>query len=78
MSFFWVTFQEGGAGTIEAKDADEAVELAADIEGPVLSAGILPYPAGPYLSHIDHPAFCLTPETCQGHTACRRRPSCSE
>lgn len=64
--YYWVLFESGRRGTLEAPDSVKAAEKAAAM-GPVKSIDRLPYAAKPYLENIGAPAFCWNPEECKGN-----------
>ena len=77
MSFYWVEFEDGQKGTIEADGIEDAHNTARavnpDSPREVFS---LPYPAEPTLMKIDTPTFCWKPNECKGRTSCPGKPSC--
>lgn len=78
---FWVTFETGVPGCVEAKSEQEAREIATGIQGKVVSVACLPYPARPRLNAREQgacPSFCFTPSECVGRSSCPRRMSCCD
>lgn len=81
MRTFWVEFVDGTAGSVQAKDADTAREIAERETGGkgAVSAAELPYPAEPQIHNENGcPPFCYSPSQCKGHTSCPHRYACSE
>lgn len=79
MTAFWVTFTSGQGVCVEAESKGQARRLVEnEVPRVVRSIEQLPYPATPRVGlKTDCPAFCYTPNTCKGRSACPRRPSCT-
>lgn len=86
MANFWVDFEDGSAGYVEAKDMREAATIADEKTGKKSkSVRTLPYPADPIIHrgepHPEYghcPAFCYTPKQCAGKSSCPKSYACSE
>ena len=92
MQAYWLTFTDGSHGCCEGQSGYDSKIIAEDITGKTVagkefkdfSAEILPYPAEPIIWQFNHPihgsmpTFCISPETCKGHTSCPRSYACSE
>lgn len=83
---YWVRFDEGAPGCVQAANHAEARDLAEAKTGRgVVEVKELPYPASPRLVTYDSgagygvtPSFCIDPQSCQGFTSCPKRRSCTE
>jgi hypothetical protein len=82
---WWVTFQDGSTGCVEAPTEAKAITLASELQGrPATTAQRLPYPAQPRLNAVsqgDHgpcPSFCWIPRACAGRLSCPRPRSCDD
>ena len=85
MHAFWVVFENGHKGCVEADSAESAATIGGEVVGfKATSVKRLPHPADPRINkHIDPkygvtPSFCFKPEQCCGNTACPQRYSCTE
>lgn len=75
--FYWVTFSDHDAGTIEAISFTEAQRIAGGIGTPA-TIETLPYPASPGLFRTTAtPSFCYSPARCSGATACPNTIACT-
>lgn len=75
--FFWTTFKNRKAGTIEAVDRLQAGERAAAF-GVVDNVFVMPYPRAPKLEvESNVPSFCYGGLECLNRTSCPKRPSCT-
>jgi hypothetical protein len=82
----WVTFNDGTAGYVEAKAAEDAMRIGQEKTGKEpFSAERLPYPARPIIHQEPPrdgwpvcPPFCYTPKKCAGRGSCPHRYACSE
>ena len=80
LNFYWVSFESGSAGCVQAVDMAAANERVAVIGVPQ-SVKILPYAAKPYLFPDDMqgvPDLCYQPNVCAGSSACPNARACSE
>ena len=77
---YWVTFENGQKGCVEAADIASALRTGADYIGKkAVSAERLPYPAVPRIGPVsDTPSFCYAPKDCVWHTSCPKNPACTE
>ena len=89
MQAYWIKFENGTRGCVEAESQADAERIAAELEGDkVASSKVLPYPASPRLNEVEHvtssgqkyitPSFCFKPDQCCGFTACPQNYSCTE
>lgn len=85
MKHFWVVFDDGSSGCCDGENDFEAKRIAEHVQKKTASAvNELPYAAKPTIWAFDHPifgkppAFCYTPEHCQGRKACPKNYACSE
>lgn len=85
VSPYWLIFENGGRGCVEALTEADAREIGARLVGsPATGCERLPYPADPRLTHHEHsagvvcPSFCYAPHQCKGRTSCPQRISCTE
>lgn len=94
MQGYWIKFTDGTAGYCEGQGAFDAVRIAEKLTGktaivrgdnkyrPELDK--LPYPASPVIWQLDHPvsgkcpAFCYTPEQCEGLGSCPKQRACDD
>ena len=86
---YWMKFENGKAGCVEAGTPKEAIRLGEKKVGSKhTSIDMLPYPADPRLvvkkyvdadgSECTFPSFCWTPEECKGRHSCPKSYSCVE
>lgn len=79
---FWVTFDNGQTGCVQAHDEKEAGEVGQRERGHVVAkVQSLPYPATPRINPEGRggdntPSFCYRPKECAGRTSCPHRRSC--
>ena len=85
MTPFWIKFETGAPGCVEAQTLDEAKAIAEQITGRKATGGdCLPYPASPRLNthsyggHGPCPSFCYTPAECAGRSSCPKRRACDD
>ena len=81
MNPYWIKFETGPSGCVEAANEEEALKLASQITGrKAVKAETLPYPATPRLnpSPDSMPSFCWDPENCKGRRSCPKHISCIE
>jgi hypothetical protein len=90
----WWVKGKARRGCITAPTREGAMALFAEYTGDTAeSADVLPYPAAPRLNCVWYeypadsqyagkkcctPSFCISPESCKGHSACPRNYSCTE
>jgi hypothetical protein len=93
MQGYWIKFTDGSAGYCEGQNAFDAVGIAEKLTGKTAIVGenkyqpkldTLPYPATPIIWQFDHPthgkcpAFCYSPEQCNGRTSCPKDHACDD
>ncbi len=79
MAFYWVEYEGGDKGTIQASSIEHGWKVADRLSKgrKVLRVNSLPYPSLPALMDLGgHPEFCQKPNECKGKTSCPRQPSC--
>lgn len=72
--YWWATYEDARARFIYAKGL-EAAKVEAATMGEVKTIKTLPYPSSG--TPDGTPAFCYSPSSCAGRTACPRCPSCT-
>lgn len=84
VSSYWVTFEDGSAGCVQARSNEDVDAVATEATGKeVHDVKVLPYPAEPRLRVVEHdrygrsPSFCYRPGECAGRTSCPTNPSCT-
>ncbi len=83
MNTYWITFEDGSAGTCDGESPEDAKRIASEKKGKeVKTVDRLPYPATPIIWQKEDPkygpcpAFCYSPLSCKGRSCCPKRPSC--